>query len=68
MRSSTCKIVYIVCNLRDVFVSHCKFLNKLEVDGSSFLNEYLSKEALFDGFCYGFFCGGPFVERKIRIG
>jgi len=65
VRSSACKIVYIARNPRDVSVSRWKFFNKLHEHGLSFSNGDLSKEAMFGGFCSGFFHGGPFAESVL---
>eukprot|EP00252_Welwitschia_mirabilis_P015153 TRINITY_DN33348_c0_g1_i1.p1 TRINITY_DN33348_c0_g1~~TRINITY_DN33348_c0_g1_i1.p1 ORF type:complete len:317 (+),score=39.63 TRINITY_DN33348_c0_g1_i1:73-1023(+) len=63
--SLVCKIVYVLRNPRDTFVSFWKFYEGLVDAGMKEWNRKIPVEGLFDAFCRGVFSGGPFVSHVL---
>ncbi|XP_057839763.2 cytosolic sulfotransferase 18-like [Cryptomeria japonica] len=60
-----CRIIYIVRNPRDTFVSHWKFLPALQTLFNGETTGPVSKEVFFDSFCNGVSFYGPFVDHVL---
>ncbi|CAL5197108.1 unnamed protein product [Lathyrus oleraceus] len=61
VKDSTCKVVYLCRDPKDVFVSFWHFINKLKTKSS----ETLSLEEAFESFCRGVCPFGPFWEHVL---
>ncbi|XP_057829475.2 cytosolic sulfotransferase 5-like [Cryptomeria japonica] len=62
-----CRMVYIVRNPRDTFVSHWKFLPSLQTLFNGETTAPVSKEVFFDSFCNGVSFYGPFVDHVLSF-
>ncbi|GLJ06508.1 hypothetical protein SUGI_0040590 [Cryptomeria japonica] len=60
-----CRIIYIVRNPKETFVSHWKFLPALQAAINVKTTCAVSKEAFFGSFCNGVSIFGPFVDHVL---
>ncbi|GLJ06562.1 hypothetical protein SUGI_0042000 [Cryptomeria japonica] len=60
-----CRIIYIVRNPKDTFISHWKFLPALQTFFNGEMTSSVSKEVFFDSFVNGVSLYGPFVDHVL---